>query len=171
MLLIIGWTVPLKDTHHLSSVGSMFVLPLLLSFSFFLFFFSGEFKQHTVHAWHVALHLSHHTGHSWSNWQPFPSAFSPPYLFPVPSLILRTPPHFQNHSASMTEVTWLRGQHRVTFASPQHFQTQWRGRMSRDSECLTKKHTPELFRSPGEDKTQHVSDDSLHLNAIIARQT
>ena len=48
-------------------------------------------------------------------------------LSPTPSLA-PPPPDLQNHSASMTEVTWLRGQHRVTFASPQHFQTQWGGR-------------------------------------------
>lgn len=70
----------------------------------------------------------------------FPSYLSQSlYRFSQPSSHV----HFQNHSASMTEVTWLRGQHRVTFASPQHFQTQWRGRMPRGSECLTK-NTPDI---------------------------
>lgn len=148
------------------------------SFSFFLypFFLSLFTKQWHVAGLTVALHpfppnqmhrnLTQST--LGTSWHVISSSFSfPRFLFPSTSFLSLSfstpvpfsPPHtpsnihFQNHSASMTEVTWLRGQHRVTFASPQHFQTQWRGRMSRGSECLQKPLLIYLFKSPGGQNT------------------
>lgn len=143
---------------------SFFLFYLLSFFSFFLHK-AMTYAQKNIQAWHFALHpclfckrieILHRALLTLADndfFYLFISAHLPPpalfhflyllHLSPSFYLFLHSSSHvyFQNHSASMTEVTWLRGQHRVTFASPQHFQTQWRGRMPRGSECLTKTHS------------------------------
>lgn len=163
------------------------------SFSFFLspFFLSLFTKQ-----WHVAgltfalhpfppnqMHRNLTQSTLGISWHVISSTFSfPRFLFPstsflslsfstpVPFFSPHTPSniHFQNHSASMTEVTWLRGQHRVTFASPQHFQTQWRGRMSRGSECL-QNHSWYICLNHLGDKIHHVCS-GFHLVGLYSVQ-